>query len=239
MTVSIVVTGSPGSGKTLTAVKIATALADFRRKVILICCDEQVPAVPLLIPGAADGAPSLGSLLRLPRISPVSALRHCIPFGKSGLIGLLGYRIGDQSPPEGCESRVVPLLSTLRNCADYIVSDCSLENCLAGPLLNDCDICFRLLNAGLKSFIYFEAHRELLKCQFQAVNILNNLKPYEDPSLFGECLGSISCELPHVQVLDEQFSSGRLSEPAFGDSARQYHRNLYKMVVQELLSQEN
>jgi Mrp family chromosome partitioning ATPase len=156
----IAVSGSPSSGKTLTAVKIAKALADFKRQVILVCCDEQVPAIPLLIPESDESAPSLGSLLRLSEPFPITVLRHCIPFGKSGLIGLLGYRIGDQSPPQDVGEKGSKLFSVLRSCADYTVIDCGPENSLASPAFGACDIRFRLFNAGLKSFVFFEANKK-------------------------------------------------------------------------------
>ena len=233
----IAVSGSPSSGKTLTAVKIAKALADFKRQVILVCCDEQVPAIPLLIPESDESTPNLGSLLRLSEPSPITVLRHCIPFGKSGLIGLLGYRIGDQSPPQDVGEKGSKLFSVLRSCADYTVIDCGPENPLASPTFDACDIRYRLFNAGLKSFVFFAANKKGEEGK-AVINVLNNLKPNQDASVAGEGLGPVPYVLPHVPDLEEQYDAGKLYEPVYGSPAKKYAKVIRRIVI-DLLDHES
>ena len=48
----LAVWGSPGSGKTTVAVRLAKYLADKRRNVILLLCDMTAPMLPCICPAA-------------------------------------------------------------------------------------------------------------------------------------------------------------------------------------------
>lgn len=48
----LTVWGSPGSGKTVTAVKLAKALAEQKRNVLLLLCDATAPMLPCVCPPA-------------------------------------------------------------------------------------------------------------------------------------------------------------------------------------------
>ena len=48
----LAVWGSPGSGKTVTAVKLAKALADKKRNVALVLCDMTAPMLPCICPAS-------------------------------------------------------------------------------------------------------------------------------------------------------------------------------------------
>ena len=55
----LAIVGSPGSGKTTLAVKLAADIAKKKKNVIVVCSDPFVPSVPFLLPmdAAADIAP--------------------------------------------------------------------------------------------------------------------------------------------------------------------------------------
>ena len=48
----LAVWGSPGSGKTTTAVRLAKYLADKRRNVVLLLCDMTAPMLPCICPAS-------------------------------------------------------------------------------------------------------------------------------------------------------------------------------------------
>ena len=60
----LTIMGSPGSGKTTTAVKLARTLAARRKNVILVLCDPFTPVIPALLPAGTEHDTSLGFLLR-------------------------------------------------------------------------------------------------------------------------------------------------------------------------------
>lgn len=66
----LAVWGSPGSGKTTVAVRLAKYLADKRRNVILLLCDMTAPMLPCICPAAdLECERSLGSVLAAAHVS--------------------------------------------------------------------------------------------------------------------------------------------------------------------------
>ena len=66
----LAVMGSPGSGKTTVAVRLAKYLADKRRNVILLLCDMTAPMLPCICPAAdLECERSLGSVLAAAHVS--------------------------------------------------------------------------------------------------------------------------------------------------------------------------
>ena len=46
----LAIVGSPGSGKTTLAVKLAAEIAKKKKNVVVVCSDPFVPSVPFLLP---------------------------------------------------------------------------------------------------------------------------------------------------------------------------------------------
>ena len=60
----LAVWGSPGSGKTTVAVRLAKYLADRRRNVVLLLCDMTAPMLPCICPASElEGCYLAGNLL--------------------------------------------------------------------------------------------------------------------------------------------------------------------------------
>ena len=60
----LAVWGSPGSGKTTAAVKLAVRLAQQKRDVVLLLCDMNTPMLPCICPpNELEEEHSLGSIL--------------------------------------------------------------------------------------------------------------------------------------------------------------------------------
>lgn len=72
----LAVWGSPGSGKSTVAVKLAKYLAGKKRNVILLTCDMTAPMLPCICPPAdLEGEHSLGSVLAAAQVTQ-SLVRH-------------------------------------------------------------------------------------------------------------------------------------------------------------------
>lgn len=92
----LAVWGSPGSGKSTVAVKLAKHLADHKRDVALVLCDMTAPMLPCVCPPAdLDGEHSLGSVLAAPRISQTLVSHNCITHKKQSHLTILGLRKGE------------------------------------------------------------------------------------------------------------------------------------------------
>ena len=80
----LAVWGSPGSGKTTVAVKLAKYLADRKRNVSLLLCDMTAPMLPCICPpGELESEHSLGSILAATHVTGTSELRGAQTSGLS------------------------------------------------------------------------------------------------------------------------------------------------------------
>ena len=71
----LAVWGSPGSGKTTVAVKLAARLAMQKRDVALLLCDMNTPMLPCICPpGDLEEEHSLGSILAAAHVGESLAL---------------------------------------------------------------------------------------------------------------------------------------------------------------------
>lgn len=238
----IAICGSPGSGKTLTAVKIAKTLADGKKNTILVGCDTESPVLPILLPAQKD-VPSLGNLLALPVLTVPTVLQHCVPCGESDYIAVTGYGKGEnvRTYPEYSLQRAKNFIAMLQKTADYAVIDCSshiTDDLLTVAALEKADITIRIANPNLKSISYFQSQGPLLQesrfhCAKQ-VSVINDILPTQDDAPIFEFFGNQAYKLPHVPELQEQFDSGSLLDTPFGKNAREYVRTL-KIIVKEVI----
>ena len=74
----LAVWGSPGSGKTTTAVKLAARLAMQKKDVALLLCDMNTPMLPCICPpGDLDEEHSLGSVLAATHVLSLIHICRC------------------------------------------------------------------------------------------------------------------------------------------------------------------
>ena len=91
----LAIVGSPASGKTTLAVKLAAEIAKKKKNVIVVCSDPFVPSVPFLLPMDMEQEVSLGALLTAPSLTQNKILEACVPVPANEYISLLGYRMGE------------------------------------------------------------------------------------------------------------------------------------------------
>ena len=92
----LAVWGSPGCGKTVTAVKIAKHLASQKKNVALLLCDMTAPMMPCICPPSElECDKSLGSIFAAQRIS-VNLIKHNLTTHKKlSYLTMLGLRKGE------------------------------------------------------------------------------------------------------------------------------------------------
>lgn len=239
---TISVWGSPGCGKTITTTKLAKCLAENRKNVIVVGCDDQTPLLPLLLPMGTN-LPSLGHLLALPSISQIDLMKHLVSLGKNQYISLLGYGREENwmSYPDYSYRRAEELFDRLERFSDIsslvVLVDCTsdINNYLTAVALKRTDVTFRLLNADPKSLIFFQSAAPLLKRDStyrydKQINILNNVLPSQDPGPAREVVGDIPYSLLNVPELKEQYDAAQLPESLPGRAAREYTLEINKIV---------
>lgn len=118
----VAVWGSPGSGKTTMAVKIAKYLADKKRNVVLLLCDMTAPMLPCICPASElECERSLGSVLAAAHVTENLVKNNLITHKRLGYLTILGMLKGENEytyPPYG-EAQARELIDCLREIAPY------------------------------------------------------------------------------------------------------------------------
>ena len=123
----LAVWGSPSSGKTVTAVKIARELSLNRKNVAVVFCDGMCPALPTVLKTKKPVEGSIGEVLAAPNVTQELILKNCVCPTKNPYISFLGYKAGENvfTYAEYAKERAVDLLVLLRHIADCVVVDCA------------------------------------------------------------------------------------------------------------------
>lgn len=88
--------GSPGSGKTTVAVKLAKYLADRKKDVVLLLADSTTPMIPCICPpGELEGDHSLGSILVANAITETLVKHNCNTHKRMGHLAVIGLQKGE------------------------------------------------------------------------------------------------------------------------------------------------
>ena len=236
----LAVWGSPGSGKTVTAVKIAKALSQQHRNVALLLCDMTAPMLPCICPeDELECERSMGSILAAARISENLIKNNMVTLKRNGYMTMLGLCKGENeyTYPPYTEAQARDLLDGLREIAPYVVVDCGsyiANDILSAVALMEADSVLRLANCDLKSISYFSSQLPLLKeAKWDAdrqYKVASNIKPYQAAEHIGKVLGSAAFTLPYSQELEEQYLAGTLLNDLSMKDSRAYRKELEKII---------
>ena len=234
----LAVWGSPGSGKTVTAVKIAKALSAKKKNVILLLCDMSAPMLPCICHAdALESKGSLASVLAAARISESLIKHNLVTFKHNSYLAALGLLElqNEYSTPPFVQKQVVELLDGLRQIAPYVIVDCA-NDILSAVARMEADNVLRLANCDPKSVSYFSSQLPLLEDAEWDVDkqykVASNVKPYQAADHIGKALGDATFVLPYSQELEEQYL-GRdlLADLALKDS-RPFRKELEKIIAE-------
>lgn len=206
----LAVWGSPGSGKTITAVKIAKMLSARKKNVILLLCDMAAPMLPCICPAdALESNGSLAGVLAAARISENLIKHNLVTFKRNSCLAVLGLleRQNEYSTPPFTQKQVVELLDGLRQIAPYVIVDCGsyiANDILSAVALMEADSILRLANCDPKSVNYFASQLPLLDGpewdMDKQYKVASNVKPYQAADHIGKVLGDTAFVLPYYAV---------------------------------------
>ena len=236
----LAVWGSPGSGKTVTAVKLAKLLSARKKNVILLLCDMTAPMLPCICSPEELGCErSLGSILAAARIGENLIKHNLVTLKRNSYLTVLGLLKGENeySIPPYTEKQAVELLDGLRQITPYVIVDCGsyiANDILSAVALMEADSVLRLMNCDLKSISYFSSQLPLLAdAKWDAdkqYKVASNVKPYQAADHIGKVLGSVTFRLPHSQELEEQYLSGSLLSDLSLKDSRAFRKELDRII---------
>lgn len=216
----LAVWGSPGSGKTTAAVKLAKYLAGKKRNVVLVTCDMTAPMLPCICPpGDLECEHSLGSILAAAQVTESLVRHNLITHKRYDHLTLLGMLRGENEytyPPYHAK-QATELIACLRGIAPYIIIDCGsyiANDILSAIALMESDAVLRLVNCDLKSISYLSSQLPLLRDNKwdadKQYKVASNIKPSEASEHVEQMLGTVTFRLPYSAELAAQGLAGDL-----------------------------
>lgn len=219
----LAVWGSPGSGKTTFATKLASAIYERHKKtVIVLYCDFETPVLPVVFPNfKREYLASVGMALSKAEMLQNDVIQCLVTIKGKPNFGFLGFRDGENKNtfPRFTRNKVEDLLDTLRGISDYVIVDCTsnLENnILAATALELADMTFRLTSPELKSISWNLSQMPLytdkkFHCQdhVQGINVPNAdvLYPIEETKAH---MKDVAFLIPYSAVVKTQVQEGRM-----------------------------
>lgn len=218
----LAVWGSPGSGKTTVAVKLAKELAAKKKRVILLLCDMTAPMIPCICPAQdLECVRSLGSVLAAARISESLVKQNLCLHKRYENLAVLGLQKGENeyTYPPYTASQAEELLGCLRALATYVIVDCGsyiANDILSAVTLMEANAVLRLMTCDLKCVSYYSSQLPLLRDhKWEAdkqYKVASNLKTQEASGHMEQVLGSMAFKLYHSPELERQSLAGNLFE---------------------------
>ena len=235
----IAVWGSPGSGKTSFAVKLACAIYEqYNAVVLLLSADMTTPGLPILFPcQKADELPSVGVPLSKPEVTSGEVMKSIVTVRDKVNFGILGFGDGENkySYPAFDSVKSNELITALQGIAHVVVVDCTSEmDVLSKAAVQRADTVLRLATPDLKSISFFSSQLPVYadpayKCEQHIVglNITENdvYIPLEDAKA---CFGGVSFTLPYSREIKQQMLDGELCKRL---TDKKYNAKLKRIIT--------
>jgi MinD superfamily P-loop ATPase len=236
----LAVWGSPGSGKTTIAVKLAKYLADKKKNVVLVLCDMTAPMLPCICPPSdLECERSLGSILSASHVTETLVKYNMITHKKMEYLTMLGMLKGENEYTYASYSKVQAkeLIESLRKIAPFVIIDCGsyiANDILSAVSLLECDSVLRLSNCDLKSISYLSSQLQLLQNSNwdmdKQYKVASNVKSNHGIDHMAGALGSVSFKLPYSEEVEEQYLAGNLLTDLTLKNSREFRKEIEKMA---------
>jgi cellulose biosynthesis protein BcsQ len=239
----ITVWGSPSSGKTTLAVKLAKCIYEnYSATVLMLSTDDTTPTLPVLFPNTkADEFFSIGVPLSKTDIIQSEVLKSIVTVKGKNNLGFLGYKDGENkfTYPIYDYKKAKALLVMLKSLVDFVIVDCtsSLDNLLSATAVEQADTVIRLATPDLKSISFFSSQLPLysdpkFKTEQHIVVLNSTEKELFMPILEAKIhFNNVGFTLPYCIHLREQNINGDLLKEI---TDKKYIGTL-KMIVEKVV----
>ena len=220
----IAVWGSPNSGKTTFATKLARSIyEEYQSTVIVVYCDFETPSLPVIFPNyKAEDLFSVGVPLSKTEITQDDVVKQIVTVKNKMNFGFLGFKDSENkfTYPQFDEGKVRSLYAVLGTLADYIVIDCTsrLANPLSRVAVKEADEVIRLASPDLKCISYYTSQLPLyaeprfrLDEHIQGLNVPDEdlYMPIDDAKAH---LSDVRFTIPYSRLVKQQMLDGHLYE---------------------------
>ena len=217
----IAVCGSPNSGKTTAALKLAQEIYNQKKtSVQFISPDLSVPCMAYLFPNGKDSELySLGVALDKTDIYKEDVLRQTVNVKTMQNFGFLGFKLGENrySYPRPTEDKIVQLFTVLKDSVEYVICDCTCDpdDLVSSIAKRDCDIAVQMFSPDMKCISYYASCvNQFLLIDGKKLKVLNvmDIDIYVPIHETETHFGGMDFKLPYERNLKQQMITGTLSE---------------------------
>lgn len=235
----LAVWGSPSSGKTTVAVKLADYLSRKRKNVLLIFADMTAPPIPCICsPSDLEGEKSLGSILAATHVTENLIKKNCIFHRKNDYLTMVGMLKGENvfTYPPYEQTQATELIEQAREVAPFVIIDCGsviASDILSAVALMEADTVLRLVNCDLKSISYLSSQLPLLRDNKwdadKQLKIASNVKQQEESTHIEQILGNVAFQIPHSKEVETQGLEGNLFAELGLKESRAFRKEIEKI----------
>ncbi len=238
----IAVCGSPNSGKTTAALKLAQEIYGSKKtSVQFLSPDLNVPCMAYLFPNGKDSELfSLGVALDKTDIYREDVLKQTVNVKTMQNFGFLGFKLGENrySYPRPTEDKVTQLLNVLKSLSDYVIADCTCDpdDVISTIAKRDCDTAVQMFSPDMKCISYYASCvNQFLMIEEKKLKVMNVMEKdiyvpiYETEKHFH----GMDFKLPYERGLKQQMITGTLSERIGPSKYKSEMERLAKAVMKD------
>ena len=233
----ISICGSPESGKSTLALKLAQFFLKEKKQVILVQTDYYTPTFVTFFP-EEEGSGSLGKLLSLPEITQEEILRSLLVIKGEENLGVLSYAKEETRYhyPEYTKDRAVEVIIQLKHMADVVIVDCQtafFEDLFAITALEMADRTLRVLSADLKGISYYRSCMPLLAdSKFSPEKAVKIIQDTKNTGLLTEAADAVlgaDMIIPYTDELRQQYQEEAILAP-LGKKGKDYEKRIRQLA---------
>lgn len=236
----IAVCGSPSSGKTTTALKLAQEIY-FSAKcpVLFISPDTNTPTLSYLFPRSKDNELfSLGAALDKTSITAEDILKQTVNINSMKDFGFLGLKLGENkySYARPTEEKVKEFFVSCGNIASFVFIDCAsyFDDPISEMAMRESGIIVQMITADLKCMGYYSAYEDrynaLSDKVIKILNVMDNdiLLPIDEVK---QHFNGTDFMLPYSIKIKEQAIIGSLTDKTSDSKYKSVCTNVVRRVM--------
>lgn len=240
MSKMIAVCGSPESGKTTAALKIAQELYyDKKGSVIFLSPDMCVPAMAYIFPHCKDSDLfSVGKALDKTDIYREDVMKQLVSVKTMLNFGFLGYKATENkfSYPRPTDDKILALFRVMKEIADFVIVDCvsDADDLTSRLALTESDSVVQMITPDLKCMSYYSSQAEMFSTVSERsvkVMSIRDKDLYLPTDEVKAHFKNVAFVLPYSQALKQQVITGTLSERLADRKYREQIAEIAKKVV--------
>lgn len=232
--------GSPGSGKTITALATAAALARKKKNVIVFSGDKLTPSLKVYLPSVdVTGKISIGPLLMSNRYEDGDLAKCMICHPESEYICFCGMAPGDNYITYQTFSResVVRLVNKFAALADYVLIDGvtnPIDDTMTLAMLELADAVVRTTTADARGIVYSEANKMIYrdpKFRYdEHITVLGNVREISPYTETMAIMGQFDFIIEYSYEAEDNMIGGRLIRDLKRSKGVKFERTISKLV---------